>query len=267
MYDNSRWVARGVAVLVFAAAATAIGACSNATGVASPAPMQLGFTTRSSAASAALASAVPITQNGHTLDLTLVSVTVDRADLKRAHTDACRGDDEDDDDRDGSANGATSAANTDRGSDDHKTNAGSCAAVKVGPATVDLPLTGSVVTPPGDAIPAGTYREIEFRVSFVRLKGTFDTKPFDVTLATKIKSEIEFATPVEVTEGAPTSITVNIPVDTWLVNADGTLIDPSKIATSPTLMALVKSHIVSSLRAFEDNDHDGHEDHGGRGRD
>ena len=54
--------------------------------------------------------------------------------------------------------------------------------MKVGPTSIDLPLTGTLVTVPANAIPAGTFRELELRVSSVHLKGTFDTKAFDVTL-------------------------------------------------------------------------------------
>src|SRR3954468_10172548 len=96
MYDYSRLATRAVAATLMAA----IVACSDSTGIpGGSAPTQLAFTTRTPTGStAAEASAVPVTKGGHTLDLTQVSVTVDRADLKRAHEDACRGNDDDEDD-------------------------------------------------------------------------------------------------------------------------------------------------------------------------
>ena len=155
---------------------------------------------------------------------------------------------------------------TTEGAERKRGNRTSCAQVKIGAASFDLPVDGSMVTLPADAIPAGTFREFELRVAFIRLKGTFDSKPFDVTIPANTKTEIEFATPLVVTAGAPTTITVNVNAATWLTNADGTLVDPTKIATTPSLLAAVRARIAASLRAFEDNDHDGRDDHGDHGK-
>jgi len=221
-------------------------ACSDTT-VGAGAASQLAFTAATTTPVASSASLVPITIGGHTLDLTQVTLTIGRAELKRLHDDACEGEDEADDDHGGT--GATE----------------DCPEVKVGPTAVDLPLAGGMVTLPANTIPAGTFRELELRVSDVRLRGTFDTKAFDVTLPVDARGEIEFATPLVVTDGTPTSITVNVPVNGWLINTDGSLIDPNNILASPTLMTLVRARIAASFRAFEDRDHDGRDDHGGHG--
>jgi hypothetical protein len=234
-------------------AAAAVGGlitgCSSSTDIGANAPTQLSFTTSTVASNDASAALVPITNGGHTLDLTQVTLTIDRAELKRATSNACR-EDEGDDDHGGAS-----------------TTLEDCAEVKVGPTTVDLPLTGGMVTVPSNAIPAGTFHELELKVSSVRLKGTFDTKAFDVTLPVNARGEIEFATPLVVTDGTPTSITVNVPVSTWLVNRDGTLVDPSTILASPSLLTTIKNRIAASFRAFEDEDHDGRDDHDGHGHD
>jgi hypothetical protein len=229
--------------MTIAALGGAITACSNSTGVGANAPTQLSFTTSALASSNAAAALAPITSGGHTLDLTQVTLTIDRAELKRATSNGCREDEGDDD------HGGTAMTMED------------CAEVKVGPTTVDLPLTGGMVTLPSNAIPAGTFHELELRVSSVRLKGTFDTKAFDVTLPVNARGEIEFATPLVVTDGTPTSITVNVPVNMWLVNPDGTLVDPTTILASPSLLTTIKNRITASFRAFEDEDHDGKDDH------
>lgn len=233
-----------------ASALVTLGACSgdsNATGLGANGSSQLAFmAVPTGTASAALA---PVTVGTHTLDLTKASITVSRAELKRANTDACDGDDDTE------------------GNDDHpNTNSGRgpCGTLKIGPATVDLPLSGNVVTLPANSIPAGTYREVELRISQVELTGTFDGKAFDVTLPVVVTSEIEFSTPLVVTDTSATSVTVSVPVQTWLMNADGSLVDPSTIAASPTLSAQLAARIRASLRAFEDRDHDGHDDHDGR---
>jgi hypothetical protein len=232
------------AVMVAAIGAGAISGCSNSTDAGARSPTQLSFTTTSATASAAAAALAPITSGGHTLDLTHVTLTIARAELKRTSSDGCNGDDEGDDDH---------AATTSTMED--------CAEVKVGPTTVDLPLTGGMVTVPANAIPAGTFHQLELRVSSVRLQGTFDTKAFDVTLPVNARGEIEFATPVVVTDGTPTSITVNVPANTWLVNPDGSLIDPNAILTNPALLTTVRNRVAASFRAFEDEDHDGRDDH------
>jgi hypothetical protein len=219
-------------------------ACSDATSIENRPPSELAFTTRSDvSSSSALASTIPITKDGHTLDLTDVTVVVDRASLKRDRTDVCRSDDDDDHDRKGHFGFFN------------------CGEVRIGPTIVDLPLDGSLVTLPGNAIPAGTYREIGVRVSMVRLQGTYDTKAFDVTVPVNAKASVDFETPLVVVDTVPVAVTVNLPVDTWLVASDSSLVDPTKLLTTPSLMAGVRKRISSSIRAFEDRDRDGRDDH------
>ena len=223
-------------------------ACSDSTGPSSTGAAQIGFTTSAGAA----ASVIPITNGGHTLDLTGAALTISRAELKAAKNDACPGDDDEDDDA----------------GDDHPTVVAStahCGELKIGATTIALPLGDGMATVPANAIPAGTFREFEIRVTQVRLTGTFDGNAFDVTVPVRSKAEIEFETPLVVTADQPTLITVNVPIGNWLVNTDGSLIDPTKLATSSSLMSLVKTRIMHSFHAFEDRDHDGRDDHGGRG--
>ena len=237
-------------------------ACSDATGIADgAAESQLAFTTGGSSSSRASASLIPVTKDGHTVDLTAVSVVLDRASLKRTSEDLCRADDDDDDDDD-DHNNSGSSANSSTSSDDDKREHSDrhCGEVRIGPAIVDLPLDGKLVTLPGNTIPAGTYRELDVRLSLVRLKGTFDSKAFDVTVPINTKTEIEFDTPLVVTENEPIAITVNVPVDTWLVT-ETSVIDPSKLLTDPALMMRVKLRIANSIHAFEDRDRDGRDDH------
>jgi len=226
-------------------------ACSDSTSAKTSAS-QLAFTT--GPALGAHADAVPITINGHTLSLSAVTITVARVELKPAASAVCADDDEGADDN-RTPSGTPSA--DDHNGDGHD----DCGEMKIGPTTIDLPLDGSVVTVPADAIPAGTFRELELRLAFVRLQGTFDGKAFDVTISTPVKGEIEFATPIVVTAGTATSITVTVPVATWFTNTDGSLLDPSKLNTTPSLMSQFIGRIGTSFHAFEDDDHDGHDDH------
>jgi hypothetical protein len=240
----------GIASLV--ALAGLATACSDSTSVKTSAS-QLAFTT--GPALGAHANAAPITIGGHTLDLSAVTITVARAELKPAASAVCADDNEGADD-DRSPSGSASA-DDDHNGDGHD----DCGEMKIGPTTIDLPLDGSMVAVPADAIPAGTFQELELRLAFIRLQGTFDGKAFDVTLSTPVRGEIQFATPLVVTAGTATSITVTVPVATWFTNADGSLSDPSKLNSTPSLLSAFLGRIGASFHAFEDEDHDGHDDH------
>ena len=232
---------RSITTTFLVAGGIGVASCSDATGV-SAGKSQLGFTlANANTATAAQAALVPITVGAHTLDLTTATVTVGRAELKRATTSVCEDENLD---------------------DDHGHNDANCSEAHTGPLSIDLPIDGSVVTVPANALPAGTYRELEVRLSFIRLKGTFDGQAFDVTIPSNAKAEIEFTTPLVVADSAPTTVTVNLPVTAWLTNSDGSLVDPRTILTSPTVMAAVRQRIAASVRAFEDRNHDGQDDHG-----
>lgn len=228
-------------------------ACSDSTS-ANRSATQLAFTT--GPALGAHADAAPITIGGHTLDLTAVTITVSRAELKPAASAVCADDDNEgaDDNRSPSSGASADDGHNGGGNDD-------CGEMKIGPTTIDLPLDGSVVAVPADAIPAGTFQELELRLAFIRLQGTFDGKAFDVTLSTPVRGEIQFATPLVVTAGTATSITVTVPVATWFTNTDGSLLDPSKLNSTPSLMSQFVGRIGTSFHAFEDEDHDGRDDH------
>jgi hypothetical protein len=244
---NRHGIASAIALMTFAAA------CSDSTS-ANATASRLGFTTGGAIGASA---DVTLTGGGHSLNLTAVTLTVSRAEVKPAATAVCADDDDSaDDDRSPGGSG--------RGDDGNAAH-DDCDEMKLGPTTIDLPLDGSVVTVPADAIPAGTFQQLELRLAFIRLQGTFDGKAFDVTVATPVRGEIQFATPLVVTAGTATSITVTVPVNTWLTNADGSLVDPSQLNSSPALLDQFVGRVSSSFHAFEDEDHDGREDHGNRG--
>lgn len=238
---STHGVQRAAITMLLIGGAIGSASCSDSTGTRAG-TNQLGFTLANrTGATAALAALVPTTVGGHTLDLTAVTVTVGRAELKRTASTACEDENSD---------------------DDHGHDDANCSEAHTGPLSIDLPTDGSLVTVPANAIPAGTYREVEVRLSFIRFKGTFDGQAFDVTVQSNAKAEIEFATPLVVADASPTTVTVNLPVIAWLTNTDGSLVDPRTIATSQTVMAAVRQRIAASVRAFEDRDHDGKDDHG-----
>ena len=192
--------------------------------------------------------------------------------------------------------GACTDDSSDDGSDDSSGPGGSsdsddCMELESGPQLVDLPL-GDAGTPTVAAItvpiPAGTYSELELKLRplnpnsgedgaflaahpdlagvSVRVRGSWDGAPFEYTTSLDEEIELDFSPPLEVAE-AGVNITVNLDVLSWFRNADGSLIDPRTAVSGQPNAPVVSANIGKSLAVFEDDDHDGYDDHGGHGRD
>ena len=247
---------RAAAVLGMVALAAA-GACSSdSSGLQPGGASHIAFgasTATTTGASLATTPLTPITIGGNTINFTQVTLDVSRAVLKPQQGVMCADESNDHDDDDDGAQTPPTTTSTD------------CANVKTGAFSVDLPVDGSLVQLPADVLPAGTYREIEVRLSDVHVVGTYNGTPFDVTLPVHMRGDVPLSTPLVVTEGTATSLTVDVPFDLWFINSDGTLLDPNTIAGNTTLMQTVRNRIRASFRAFEDRDHDNHDDHGGQG--
>lgn len=234
------------------------GACSSDSAGPQPAnASHLAFgasTTATTDASLATTPLTPITIGGNTINFTQVTLDVSRAELKPQQGVMCADESDDHDDDDAGDTPPTTTSND-------------CAEVKTGAFSVDIPVDGSLVQVPADVLPAGTYRDIEVRLADVHVVGTYNDTPFDVTLPVHMRGEVPLSTPLVVTEGTATSVTVDVPFDLWFINSDGTLLDPNTIAGDSDLMQIVRNRIRASFRAFEDRDHDNHDDHGGHGGD
>ena len=122
---------------------------------------------------------------------------------------------------------------------------------------VALPMNGSVVTPINAMVPPGTYTELEMKVQSVRIQGTFDGQPFDVTIAINEDLETEIRPPLVVTETSPANLTVAVQTSNWFRNSDGSAIDLRNLTT--TMRSRLASNIKVSFDAFEDDDRDGHD--------
>src|SRR5262245_48286652 len=94
------WMRRTQLAAALAAISLLAACSSDSTGLRSSTRSSLAFTTGSSRASGALASAAPIAHGNDTLDLTAITVVIDRASLKAAQNDSCAVDDDDDGDMD-----------------------------------------------------------------------------------------------------------------------------------------------------------------------
>ena len=122
---------------------------------------------------------------------------------------------------------------------------------------VALPMNGSVVTPINATVPPGTYTELEMKVQSVRIQGTFDGQPFDVTVAINEDLETDIRPPLVVTETSPANLTVAVQTSNWFRNSDGSAIDLRNLTTA--MRSRLASNIKVSFDAFEDDDRDGHD--------
>lgn len=120
---------------------------------------------------------------------------------------------------------------------------------------VALPLNGSVVTTVTTLILPGTYDEVEMDVRTVRVQGTFDGQPFDVTVAVDEELEIEINPPLVVTETSPANVTVAIDISNWFRAGDGGALDLLNVTS--TTRARLASNIEASFDAFDDDDRSG----------
>jgi hypothetical protein len=127
--------------------------------------------------------------------------------------------------------------------------------MKGGPLLVALPVNGTVVTPVTATVVPGTYTELEMKVNTVRIQGTFDGQPFDVTVAVNEDLETDIRPPLVVTETTQANLTVAIQISNWFRNNDGSAIDLLNLNT--TSRARLASNINASFDAFEDDDRSG----------
>ena len=128
-------VAGSLAALVLASA------CSDSTS-ANRSASQIAFTSGLTSANALI---IPVTTGGHTLDLTQATLTISRVELKPSKSNLCESDVEGGDDNLAPAEGAGGASPSDGDRDNDNDD---CPDLKVGPVSVDLPLSGGIATLP-----------------------------------------------------------------------------------------------------------------------
>jgi hypothetical protein len=178
--------------------------------------------------------------------------------------------------------GAT-CTSTESAGDDDKIDNSSCAELELAPSIVSLSVTGGVTQALNSSIPSGTYTAFEAKIrsveakkaastaflaahpemagASVRVEGTFNGKAFTYTGAPKAELEGLFNPPL-VADSTGANITINVDLANWFRTSSGTLVDPASANAGGANAALVMSNIARSFKAFRDDDHDGHDDHG-----
>jgi hypothetical protein len=168
----------------------------------------------------------------------------------------------------------------DEGSDDR------CEKLEVGPVLLDLPLgTGGAARSFSVAVDTGTFDEVEFEIhkpsdddatdaSFVqshpefagasiRVTGSYNGVAFEYTSDLNAEEEIELSPPLAVAASGDAELTLLVDLDRWFRDPAGALVDPASASIDGTNEQLVEANIRNTLHAFEDEDHDGTDDHGG----
>jgi hypothetical protein len=238
------------------------GACSDAGGPSTPA--QVGFNLASRASVTGVAANVggapeTFTDGTNTLVLNQVEVVMRRIELRKVGAAACG----------------------ESVSDD-------CQELEFGPRLVDVPLStlGPARTFSVQIAP-GSYDKLELKIrvpssggdagfrqahpgfedASVRVSGTYNGAEFVYT--SDLEAEMEFALtpPLTASETSATDLTLMVDLDKWFRDQAGALISPATANPGQPNEALVEQSIRSSLNAFQDDDRNGADDHGGHGTD
>lgn len=295
-----RITSRTVVQTLAALSALALAACQGGTGPSSDNMVGVGFQlARTSGATALVAPAaggpagstaaagtVPtittsaagmrIARDGDVLLVTKAQLVVRNVKLKSA-TAVCSDDDDDETTgRSSSASSGSSGSSSSRDEDDDD-----CAAIRVGPYLVDVPVNGADGARVAVAVPAGAYSSIRlwlykvtgsdsadvafrqanpaFRDISLRVEGTFNGTPFVFVNDVNAKLTVPLTTPLVIGTGGG-DVTVTIDLSTWFLRASGGLYSPAEANTSGQVRAQVQNNIRNAFRAFKDNNRDGRED-------
>jgi len=243
-------------VLSLAPAALLLAACD----ATAPHPMQrinLSTTIGPRASQSAPFADVIVTGTGGTVRITSAKVVLSHVEL--ASDAACANDANDDA---GEADDANETPDQPEANEpDTENNDEHDCEVQVDPVTVDLPLDGTTKVILDALVPAGTYTGVRAKLESVNVVGVF-TDPggtdhaFTFTSGVEAELSVNFASPVTVDANSK-NLTVDVDVSTWFKDASGAVLDPTNAANQEA----IEHAIRASLRAFEDDDHDGHDDH------
>lgn len=160
-----------------------------------------------------------------------------------------------------------------------------CPELHLDPVLVDIPLDAAVATAINVAVPAGSYTKLEAKIDAiaagstdvpgaaaflaahpdftnvsVHVEGTWNGQPFSFNTPAEAELELAFNPPL-VVDATGMNLTVNVDVASWFRMADGSLIDPATAAPGGQNASIVGENIKRSLKVYEDDDHDGQDDH------
>jgi hypothetical protein len=158
-----------------------------------------------------------------------------------------------------------------------------CEELELAPTIVDLPL-GT----PGPArsfsvqLAPGSYDKVEFEMhklsssedasilsahpdladASVKVSGTYNGTDFTYLARFDTEMEFELNPALVANETSATDLTLFVNLDGWFRDQTTALVDPSTANAGQPNEGLVEQNIKSSLDTFEDENHDGRDDHG-----
>jgi hypothetical protein len=241
-------------------AVAALAACSSSNGPSS-AGRQVAFQLATKPAGAALRAAAAVAGTeviglgNDTIVLSQVQLVLRRIELERTGGTVC----------------------------DSLTTDDDCEELKAGPILLDLPLGAGAARSFSVALDTGSYSKIKFEIHrpesnhdaaflalnpgfdgvSIKVTGTYNGTAFTYISDLDVEQEHELAPPITVTDATGANLTLFVDLASWFANAGNTgLIDPETANNGGAAEGEVKSNIEASLNAFEDDNHDGHDDHG-----
>ena len=134
---------------------------------------------------------------------------------------------------------------------------GSSQAAQASNVTFDLPVRGGIVTAAQMGVESGVFTQLELALRSIRLRGTHDGQPFDITVRSDATTELRLFPPVMVEEGEHTNVTVRVELRDWFRADNGGLIEPRRVQGEAALQARLQANVLASLQAFLDLNADG----------
>ncbi len=246
--------------LWLAPAALTLAAC-NGTAPRASHPLSLSVTTKGASgvslpAGSGMSAALQVGSGANSLTIAQAQIVLARIELSTAGSCATTGEEDD------------------------------CAELRLGPTLVDLPVDATTQAMLVDvAVPAGTYSGVEAKLDAVKpdddesgasafltahpeftgisvkVTGVFtdaSNTTHDFTFTTEADARIEATFEPPVTLASDTkNFTIAVDIASWFTDASGAVIDP----TDPANAEAIERNIERSARVFEDDDHDGVDDH------